>query len=96
MNINIPKIKLQNIIETLKTHMILIWSILGAILLIWAGYIFYFKAYIPTHTTLSPIVLPQTVQKNRLEATLQDLSKREQAVNEFSRERIANPFEFRQ
>lgn len=96
MNIDFPKIKFQNISDALKIHIILIWSVLGVILFIWAGYIFYSKSYAPTYTVITPIIQPQTVQKNKLEATLKDLSEREQTINEFSREKIINPFEFRQ
>lgn len=96
MNIDFPKIKFQNISDALKIHIILIWSVLGAILFIWVGYIFYYQSYAPTYTTIAPTVRPQTVQKNKLEATIKDLSEREQTINEFSREKIINPFEFRQ
>lgn len=96
ININFPKIKFQNIINALKIHIILMWSILGAILFIWAGYIFYYQSYAPTYATIVPTVQPQTVQKNKLETTLKDLSEREQRINEFSREKIISPFEFRQ
>lgn len=95
ININFPKIKFQNIINALKAHIILIWSVLGVILFIWAGYIFYSKSYAPTYTIITPIIQQQTVQKNKLEAILKDLSEREQAMNEFSREKIISPFEFR-
>lgn len=94
MNIKLPKIKFSNIAEKLKNHIISIWSVSAVLLLIYAGYIFYSKAYAPTGATPNPTIKPAAVQKDKLNKILQDLAEREQKKNKFSAEKIINPFEF--
>lgn len=94
MDIKLPKIKFLNITDWLKSHVVLMWSILAILLLTYAGYIFYLKAYIPTNTTPIPLIKPVAVQKDKLDKIIQDLLEREQNRNEFSSEKTVDPFYF--
>lgn len=96
MVIKLPKIKFLNTADWLNSHIALVWSVSAILLLIYAGYLFYSKAYIPTGTTPIPTIKPATVQKDKLNKTHQDLTEREQNRNAFSAEKIMNPFEFKQ
>lgn len=94
MDIKLPKIKFLNTADWLKSHIALVWSISAILLLIYAGYLFYLKAYITTNTTPAPAIKPATVQKDKLNKILQDLAEREQNRNTFSAEKTADPFYF--
>lgn len=94
MDIKLPKIKFLNIADWLKSHIVLIWSVSAILLLTYAGYIFYLKAYITTNTTPVPAVKPATVQKDKLNKILQDLSEREQNRDAFSAGKTTDPFYF--
>lgn len=85
----------KNILEISKSHIIFIWLVLGLSLLIYAGYIFYFKIYISLTTIPSPVVKTQIAQKGQLNQILQDLNEREQKRNSFDVQGLINPFKIK-
>ena len=91
---NLKKIE-KNILETFKSHIIFIWLFLGLSLLMYAGYIFYFKIYISLATIPSPVVKTQIAQKGQLNQILQDLNEREQKRNSFDVQKLINPFKIK-
>lgn len=101
MNVKFPQIKNfkeieKNILKTFKTHIISIWTAIGLLLLIYVGYIFYFKVYASLTTTPLSAIKTQTAQRERLEQILQDLNEREQKRDNFDISKFTNPFKIKQ
>lgn len=101
MNVKFPQIKNfrdieKNILEIFKNHIISVWITLGLLLLIYVGYIFYFKVYASLTTIPLPAIKTQTAQRDKLEQILQDLNEREQKRNNFDISKFTNPFKIKQ
>lgn len=97
MDIKLPQIKNlekieKNIFKTLRVHIALTWIMLGFIILLYTGYIFYFKIYAATTTPIYPLIQIPTAKKIQLDQILEDLRDRESRRNEFDPKKLANPF----
>ncbi len=96
MKIDLKFPKLNNLPQGINTffkhHIVLIWSIVALALILYIGYIFYFKIYMALSQEPLPTVKIQTAQKNQLNQILEDLKLREGNRNQFDPKQITNPF----
>lgn len=93
MPIKLPKFGgLDKIDAFFKKHIALIWLIVAIALLLYAGYIFYFKTYLIMTQEPTPTVQLQTAQKGQLDQIMNDLKSREEAINNFDVKKSTNPF----
>lgn len=100
MDIKLPDIKNLKKLEkgvgsSLKKHAFLTWVFLEFVLLLFAGYIFYFTIYSAISINLSPDIILPTIKKPQLNQILNDLNKKKQSKSEFSLKIHINPFEMR-
>lgn len=93
INIKFPQFggfeKIENFFQK---HITLIWLIIALALLLYTGYIFYFKIYLIMAQEPTPTVQLQTAQKGQLDQIMSDLKAREEAIRSFDATKSINPF----
>lgn len=98
MDIKLPDIKNLKKLEkgigsSLKKHTFLTWMFLGFMLLLFAGYIFYFTVYFAISANPSPDIVLPSIQKSQLDKILIDMDRKKQSEIEFKSKTHINPFE---
>lgn len=93
INIKFPQFGgFEKIENFFKKHITLIWLIVALTLLLYTGYIFYFKIYLIMAQEPTPTVQLQTAQKGQLDQIMSDLETREEAIRSFDTTKLISPF----